>query len=82
MGGDWESPIAGIATGYAMHYVDVIYPNQNNGRRLIPTPTFLVNLLPPPTGGTLGGAPPVAVQNSSRTTRTTWGTGGHRLGSE
>ena len=82
MGGDWESPISGIVTGYVIHYLDVIYPNQNNGKRPIPTPSFLINLFPPPTGGTLGGSPPVNAHNNNRTTRASWGSGGHRLGSE
>lgn len=71
----------GIVAGYGAHYLDVVYPAQNNGKRLLPTPSFLVNLLPPPTGGTVGGGAPVAPSNSATTSRMSWGSGGQRLGS-
>ena len=75
----------GIAAGYGAHYLDKVYPSQNNGKRLLPTPAFLVNLFPAPSGGTVGGGAPVPPPNSAinqPSTRASWGTGGNRLGSE
>jgi hypothetical protein len=41
MSGDFEMPILGIVAGYITYYIQIIYPSNNNGRKLIPTPLFL-----------------------------------------
>jgi hypothetical protein len=78
MGGSWELPVMGIAAGYIVHYLDVIYPAQHGGNRLIPTPSFLKDWFPPPTSGGIHAGP----QDSARpTTRAAWGSG-QRLGAQ
>jgi hypothetical protein len=80
MGGSWEQPVLGIAAGYVAYYLMVLYPLQNDGRKLIPTPGFLTQMFPPQTG-VHGFNGPENTEGATRTTRSSWGRG-QRLGTE
>jgi derlin-1 len=80
LGGAWELPLLGIAVGHAVYYLDVLYPSNNNGEKLIPTPAIFSQWFPANTGvhGFSGATQPQP--DLAQTTRTSWGRG-NRLGS-
>jgi hypothetical protein len=77
MGGGLETPLIGIAAGFVGHYLDVTWPSQHEGNRLIPTPQFVHDWFPSSNSASLTGAPPTGPPTA--TTKTRWGTG-QRLG--
>ena len=78
MGGALEIPLIGIAAGFVGHYLDVTWPSEHRGNRLIPTPQFLHDWFPSSNSGSISGEPPMGQPRP--TTRSYWGTG-RRLGS-
>ncbi|KAL2912228.1 hypothetical protein HK105_208296 [Polyrhizophydium stewartii] len=89
MGGGYFMSLLGIAVGYAYYFLEVTYPQRNNGRKILVTPAFVANLVGPEDNvhGTFGPIPTAARSggNAQRAAaaagRHNWGAG-HRLGSE
>ena len=67
----------GIVVGHLVYYLNIQYPD-SHGKKLIPTPGFMKDWFPGPTGvHDMNGPQP----QPTRTTRNAWGTG-HRLGTQ
>ena len=91
MGGGYFMSLIGIAVGHLYYFLDVVYPQQSGGNRLLVAPGFISNWFGPPPNvmGTTGNIPNMG--NAGRTTAHTtssgstrgytWGAG-NRLGSE
>jgi hypothetical protein len=69
----------GICVGYGVYYLDVVYPEQNNGRRLLQAPDFIKSQFPDVNVQGMQGAVPTQQQRPAG--RSLWGTG-HRLGTD
>jgi hypothetical protein len=85
-------PIAkllGIAIGYLYHYLEFVYPSQNNNRRPLSTPEFVKRAIPnsvPPRNAQTGyvhstGRQTARDEQASSSIRHRWGTG-RKLGTE
>ena len=96
MGGSPLMLLIGIAVGHMYYFLDVVYPSQNGGRKVLVTPTIIQNLVGPEANVQgLSGAIPNAgntartagasfggpISNDNVRQRTSWGKG-YKLGSE